>query len=49
MCAGANRSIIMKKILIVDDEPDVNLTLKVILEEGGFHVDTFNDPLVALV
>jgi DNA-binding response OmpR family regulator len=38
----------MKKILIVDDETDINLALKVTLEEEGFKVDTFDDPLVAL-
>jgi DNA-binding response OmpR family regulator len=38
----------MKKILIVDDEPDVNLTLKVTLEDKGFIADTFDDPLFAL-
>jgi DNA-binding response OmpR family regulator len=38
----------MNKILIVDDEPDINLTLKVALEDGGFKVDTFNDPMLAL-
>jgi two-component system, OmpR family, response regulator ChvI len=38
----------MKKILIVDDETDINLALKVTLEEEGFKVDTFDDTLVAL-
>lgn len=38
----------MKKILVVDDEPDVNLTLKVTLEDNGFIADTFDDPLLAL-
>src|SRR5690242_4318315 len=38
----------MNKILIVDDEPDINLTLKVALEDRGFKVDTFNDPMRAL-
>ena len=38
----------MKKILIVDDEADINLALKVTLEEEGFKVDTFDDPLVAM-
>jgi two-component system, OmpR family, response regulator ChvI len=37
-----------KKILIVDDEPDVTLTFKVILQGIGFTVDTYEDPLVAL-
>jgi DNA-binding response OmpR family regulator len=38
----------MKKILVVDDEPDVNLALKTALEENDFEVDVFNDPLLAL-
>ena len=27
-----------KRILIVDDEPDVNTVLKKVLEQGGFNV-----------
>ena len=38
----------MKRILIVDDEPDVNLALRIVLEENNFSVDSFNDPLLAL-
>jgi DNA-binding NtrC family response regulator len=35
----------IKNILFIDDEKDVTLTIKAILEETGFfHVDTFNDP-----
>ena len=46
-----------KKILIVDDEPDTNLTLKKMLEEYQqkqdssqklFEIDTFSDPELAL-
>ena len=37
-----------KRVLIVDDEPDLNLTLKMVLEENGFKVDSFTDPLSAL-
>ena len=37
-----------KKILIVDDEPDITFTLKKGLEQGGYDVHVFNDPLVAL-
>jgi len=37
-----------KNILIVDDETDVCLTLKVVLEGNGFKVDTFVDPTLAL-
>jgi DNA-binding response OmpR family regulator len=29
---------------LVDDETDINLALKVTLEEEGFKVDTFDDP-----
>jgi DNA-binding response OmpR family regulator len=36
------------RILIVDDEDDINLLFKIVLEDSGFKVDTFNDPLVAL-
>jgi DNA-binding response OmpR family regulator len=36
-----------RKILIVDDEPDVTFTLKKGLEEEGFQIDIFNDPLEA--
>jgi two-component system catabolic regulation response regulator CreB/two-component system response regulator ChvI len=39
---------INKRVLIVDDEPDVILTLKMVLEENGFKVDSFTDPLLAL-
>jgi two-component system, OmpR family, response regulator ChvI len=38
----------MKRILIVDDEPDVNLAVRIVLEENNFIVDSFNDPLLAL-
>ncbi|HZD81314.1 MAG TPA: response regulator, partial [Nitrososphaeraceae archaeon] len=34
--------------MIVDDEDDINLLLKIVLEDNGFKVDTFNDPFVAL-
>jgi CheY-like chemotaxis protein len=36
------------RILIVDDEPDIISVFKIILEENGFRVDSFNDPLTAL-
>ena len=38
----------MKTVLIVDDEPDVKLALKIALEENGFEVDAFDDPVIAL-
>ena len=38
----------VRKILLVDDEPDVIYTIKNILEDNRFQVDTFNDPINAL-
>ena len=35
-------------ILIVDDEPDITIALKMYLEIQGFHVDAFTDPVYAL-
>ena len=37
----------MTRILIVDDEPDITLSFKMILEGNGFKVDTYNDPVHA--
>jgi DNA-binding response OmpR family regulator len=37
-----------KRILIVDDEVDVMLTLKLCLEENGFIVDAYNNPVSAI-
>ena len=35
----------MKKILVVDDEPDITFSIKFVLETNGFaSVDIFNDP-----
>ena len=39
---------IKNRILIVDDENDINLLFKMVLEDNGFKVDTFNDRLIAL-
>jgi DNA-binding response OmpR family regulator len=37
-----------KRILLVDDEHDVNLTISLILGENGFKVDSFTDAFQAL-
>ena len=45
-----------KRILIVDDDPDITFTFKKAFEEANrisgnkisFHIDAYNDPLVAL-
>jgi DNA-binding response OmpR family regulator len=36
------------KILLVDDEPSITSLFSVALEDCGFEVDSFNDPLLAL-
>lgn len=39
-----------KRILLVDDEPDITLTYKMALESSElFEVYTFNEPLKAVV
>ena len=49
---GTNRllpsTIEKRKVLIVDDEPDITLTLRIGLEDNGFEVYTFNNPIEAL-
>jgi len=37
-----------KRICFVDDEPDIILLCKIVLEEAGFEVDTFTDSISAL-
>ena len=37
-----------KKILVVDDEPDNTSIFSIGLKDGGFEVDAFTDPLLAL-
>jgi len=37
-----------KRVLMVDDEPDLTLSLKITLEENGFKVNSFTDPVSAL-
>ena len=37
-----------KKRILVDDEPDIGVTLKIVLEKYEFAVGTFCDPAIAL-
>ena len=37
-----------KRILLVDDEQDVNVSISMVLEENGFKVDSFTDSFQAL-
>ena len=36
-----------RRILVVDDEVDITLSLKTVLEGDQFEVDSFNDPISA--
>jgi DNA-binding response OmpR family regulator len=37
-----------KRILIVDDDPDITKPLALLLEDCGYEVNAFNDPTIAL-
>jgi two-component system, OmpR family, response regulator ChvI len=37
-----------RRLLVVDDDQDVTLTLRATLQKTGFEVVSFNDPLLAL-
>jgi DNA-binding response OmpR family regulator len=37
-----------RRILLVDDEQDITFALGIGLEDNGFVVDSFNDPILAL-
>jgi DNA-binding response OmpR family regulator len=43
-----NKQNINTRILFVDDEQDITFAISIGLEDNGFVVDTFNDPLLAL-
>ena len=43
-----NTNIRKRRIMLVDDERDINLMFKIVLEENGFEVDVFDDSIVAL-
>jgi DNA-binding response OmpR family regulator len=37
-----------KRILLVDDEPDITMAISIALEADGFKVHSFNSPKLAL-
>lgn len=45
---GVKPAAMKKRVMIVDDEPDVNLAVKIALEQKDYQVDAFKDPLLAL-
>lgn len=47
-CSWSQFMTLMKKILLVDDDPDANLSLSILLRDRGFDVDSFTSPSDAL-
>jgi CheY-like chemotaxis protein len=37
-----------RRILLVDDEPDITMSISVLLESNGFEISSFNDSVLAL-
>ena len=37
------------KVLLVDNEPDVTYAIRTVLEDNGFEVDPFNDPVLVVI
>jgi DNA-binding response OmpR family regulator len=37
-----------KRILLVDDEPDITMAISITLEADGFEVHSYNSPKLAL-
>ncbi|MDQ6667412.1 MAG: response regulator [Thermoproteota archaeon] len=37
-----------KKILLVEDEQDLSVVFNMVLEDGGYEVDCFTEPVLAL-
>ena len=37
-----------RSILVVDDEPDIVITLRTVLERNNFRVDTYTEPQQAI-
>ena len=38
----------VKKVLLIDDEPDITFTIRSMLNDNGFQIYTFNDPITFL-
>jgi DNA-binding response OmpR family regulator len=45
---SSTNTAIKGRIMLVDDEPDINAAMSVVLKRGGYDVDTFENPLIAL-
>lgn len=42
-----SRSLQQNRILIVDDETDIAIVMRIVLEQDGFKVDSYTDPELA--
>ena len=45
---SSKNTAINARIMLVDDEPDINAALSVVLKREGYDVDTFENPFIAL-
>ena len=45
---SSTNTAINARIMLVDDEPDINAAMSVVLKRGGYDVDTFENPCIAL-
>ena len=43
---SSDKTIQEMKVLLVDNEPDVTYAIESVLEDNGFEVDSFNDPVL---
>jgi DNA-binding response OmpR family regulator len=48
MTTETNDNVKKKRILIVDDEPDINTVLESVFNQNGFNTDSYDNPIVAL-
>jgi CheY-like chemotaxis protein len=48
ICGGCQARKLSKKILVVNDTADINTTVRRVLEDKGFKVDSYEDPHLAL-
>ena len=45
---SSTNTAINARIMLVDDEPDINAAMSVVLKRAGYDVNTFDNPFIAL-
>ena len=45
--SSRDKSQMSKRILILDDEMDNNITIEAVLQDNGFKVDSYEDPIIS--